>query len=63
MITSLNVFISNRFDFYARDYGEFFQVELAHFEERLDALKREIQLNTLAEKRTQNSGHNVNSHS
>ena len=24
MITSLNQFISNRFDFYAREYGEFF---------------------------------------
>lgn len=59
MITSLNEFISNRFDFYAREYGEFFQIEIKKFEERLEALKREIQLNTLAEKRTQNSNHAV----
>ena len=60
MITSLNQFISNRFDFYAREYGEFFQIEITKFEDKLDALKREIQLNTLAEKRTQNSSHAVN---
>ena len=50
--TSLNEFISNRFDFFAREYGSFFQDEITHFEEKLDALKREIQLSTLAEKRT-----------
>lgn len=31
-VTSLNEFMSNRFDFYAREYGEFFQLEITKFE-------------------------------
>ena len=57
---SLNEFISNRFDFYAREYGEFFQQEITKFEDKLDALRREIQLNSLAEKRTQGSSSAAN---
>ena len=48
----VNEFINNKFDQYAREYGEFFQIEITKFEEKLEALMREIKLNTLAEKRT-----------
>jgi len=51
-ITAVNEFMCSKYDYYTREYGEFFQAELAKFEEKMDGLKREIQLNSLAEKRT-----------
>lgn len=58
-LRSLDDFLNSRFDHYAREYGEFFQKEITRFEEKLESLKREIQLNSLAEKRTQSSSHAV----
>ena len=58
-IANLNNFLNSKFDSYAREYGTFFQRKIGVFEDKLDVLKREIQVNTIAEKRTQNSSHAV----
>ena len=55
-LNAVNEFISNRFDRYAREYGQFFVVQIQRFEDKLEALKKEIQINALAEKRTNSVG-------
>ena len=46
----INNFLNNAFDEYAREYGEFFQEAISAFDTKIDTMKREIYLTTLAEK-------------
>ena len=41
------------FDDYAREYGEFFQDQVKMFDEQFESIKREIYLNSLADRQSQ----------
>lgn len=51
-ISTLNNFLSSKYDHYTREYTEFFLKQLTKFEEKIEEHRREIALNALSEKRT-----------
>ena len=53
-LPGIDLYLRNVFDFYAKQYGEYFQDQVSQFDEKLELAKREIQLIS-KEKNMQNS--------